>query len=194
MVSGVVRREEIVVPGDRVAVVEEFEPKYGFYEDLGIVRSSMVGYPVFDMDKRIVYIEKTLCRYPLPKPGDNVYCLVYEVSDRIAFAHILKVVGRSKVFQPPFTGILHISRLKKIKADNMRDIVKPGDNIYASIVSYCNNVYHLTISGPGFGVILARCPYCGSILERKEQSLVCVRCNVTEQRRISKYYGNFKVV
>ncbi|MCX8161474.1 MAG: exosome complex RNA-binding protein Csl4 [Candidatus Bathyarchaeota archaeon] len=194
MVSGVVRREEIVVPGDRVAVVEEFEPKYGFYEDLGIVRSSMVGYPVFDMDKRIVYIEKTLCRYPLPKPGDNIYCLVYEVNDRIAFAHILKVVGRSKVFQPPFTGILHISRLKKIKADNMRDIVKPGDNIYASIVSYCNNVYHLTISGPGFGVILARCPYCGSILERKEQSLVCVRCNVTEQRRISKYYGNFKVV
>ncbi|MEM2739414.1 MAG: exosome complex RNA-binding protein Csl4 [Candidatus Bathyarchaeia archaeon] len=194
MVNGVVRRGGIVIPGDRVAVVEEFEPKYGFYEDLGIVRSSMVGYPAFDMDKRTVYIERTLCRYPLPKPGDNVYCLAYEVSDRIAFAHILKVVGRPKVFQPPFTGILHISRLKKIKADNIKNIVKLGDHVYASIVSYCNNVYHLTISGPDFGVILARCPYCGSILDRKGESLLCARCNVTERRKISRYYGNLKII
>lgn len=194
MVSSVVRRGGIVLPGDRVAVIEEFEPKYGFYEELGIVRSSIAGYPVFDMNRRIVYIEKTLCRYPPPKLGDNVYCLVYEVGDRVAFTHILKVVGRSKVFQPPFTGILHISRLKRIKANSMRDIVKLGDNIYASIISYCNNVYHLTISGPDFGVILARCPYCGSVMERKEQSLICVKCGITEQRKISKYYGNFKIV
>jgi len=194
MVSGVVKRGGIVVPGERVAVIEEFEPKYGFYENSGIVRSLMVGYPLFDMHKRIVYIEGALCRYPPPKIGDNVYCVVYEVSEKMAFTRILKVVGRPKIFQPPFTGVLHISRLRKIKANSMRDIVKLGDHIYASIASYCNSVYHLNISGPDFGVILARCSYCGSILERRGHSLVCVRCDTTEQRKISKYYGNSRIV
>lgn len=194
MGSGVLKRGELVLPGDRVAVIEEFEPKYGFYEDLGIVRASIVGYPIFDMDKRIVYIEKTLSRNSIPRPGDNVYCIAYEVSDRIAFTHIIKVIGRPKVFQPPFTGVIHLSRLKKAKVNSIKEVVKLGDHLYASIISRRNNVYHLTISGPEFGVILARCPYCGLLLEKKEQNLVCSKCNIVEQRKISKYYGNFKIV
>lgn len=194
MEGRIVRGDQLVIPGDKVAVIEEFEPKSGFYENSGIVRAYKIGYPRFDMDNRVVSLEDVVGKPVIPKPGDSAYCRVTQVEDRIAVARILKLAGKEKVFQPPFIGVIQVSNVRHGKTLSVREWFKPGDLVYASILSYCNFVYHLSTKGPGYGVVLARCSKCYSFLERRSYRLICPSCNIVEQRKISRYYGSLRTL
>ena len=51
-------RKEKAIPGDKLAVVEEFEPGEGTYEVNGEIRASILGKINIDNKNKLITIEK----------------------------------------------------------------------------------------------------------------------------------------
>jgi len=180
-------RERVVMPGDYLCVEEEFLPgPWTYVDDNGVVRSLIVGTPVFDYTTRRVSVKPLKRRIMLPKQGDNVVGVVSAVKEDVA---VVKVIGFD-IYNPlknPITGLLHISQISETRIDSVYDAVRMGDLIRARVL---NNYVPLLLSikDPKYGVILAYCSKCGSVLVKKGETLVCPSCGSTERRKVSIDY------
>jgi len=179
--------KNVVMPGDRLCVEEEFLAGPGTYVDeSGVVRAAIVGIPVFDMASRRVSVRPLTRKTLLPKQGDVVVGVVSAVKEDIA---VVKVVGFEiySPFKNPITGLLHISQISESRIDSIYDALKLGDFIRAKVI---NNYVPLLLSikEPRLGVLLAYCSKCGAVLVRKDSALVCPRCGNSESRKISLDY------
>jgi len=180
-------RERVVMPGDYLCVEEEFLPGPGAYVDEnGIVRSLIVGTPIYDYTTRRVSVKPLKRRAMIPKQGDSVIGIVSAVKEDVA---IVKVIGFD-IYNPlknPITGILHISQISEARIESVYDAVRVGDLIRAKVL---NNYVPLLLSTkePKYGVLLAYCSRCGAVLVKKGDALVCPACGGSESRKVSIDY------
>jgi|Deesub1362B_J571_1020462.scaffolds.fasta_scaffold00004_55 exosome complex component CSL4 len=179
--------KKIVIPGDKLATIEEYIIKEGAYEDKqGFIRSLYLGSILIDP------IEKNLAVRPLKKLklidiGDTTIGRISNFSGIYAYVDIFVV--NNNVMDRKFTGTLHPPRYR-----NNRDIsrmYKFGDYIYAEVISKANRTIHLSIEKKEFGVILAFCSLCGRALvrDKKSKKVKCKVCNRYEDRKLSTKYG-----
>ncbi len=180
-------RRKIVTPGEGLCVEEEFLPGSGTYVDEGgVVRAAVIGEPVFDMASRRVNVRPLTRKNLLPKQGDIVVGVVSSVKEDIA---IIKVLGFEiyAPFKNPLTGLLHISQISESRIENIYDAIKLGDLVRAKVI---NNYVPLLLSTkePKLGVILAYCSKCGSVLIKKDSTLICPKCGNVEPRKVSIDY------
>jgi len=178
---------QLVLPGERLGVIEEFIPNTGTYVKDGVIYSKVVGRALLDFLNKRVSVYPLIQGPKIPRVGSIVLGQVSSVQTQNAVVRIYKI-GK-KQLSGFFTGILHISDVRLRYVESMFNVCKPGDIIRAKVISETNNTYHLSTKDKNLGVVYAFCSQCGYMLQPKRQIMRCPRCGKTEKRKIALDYG-----
>lgn len=178
---------QLVVPGDRLGVIEEFIPDIGTYVRDGVIYSRVVGRALLDFSTRKVSVYPVVERIKVPRIGSIVTGQVSNVQSDSAMVRIFRV--GDKDLSGAFVGLLHVSDVQMRYVDSMFDICKVGDILRAQVVSDKNRTYHLSTKDKDLGVLYAFCSRCGHMLTTRRQGLNCPNCGNTEFRKTTADYG-----
>ncbi len=184
------RSGDFVFPGDSLAVIEEFMPAEGTYEDNGKIKSLFVGEVVKDKrNKRIRVISKTGTP-PLLKKGTTVIGEVIEVKGQRVLVRIHSVKGSSRAPITSFVGGIHVSQVKNGYISKLTDAFRIGDIIEAKVSKMIGSSgIDLQTSPPELGVIKAMCTRCRHFMEKaSEDEVICPNCENREKRKLSINY------
>jgi exosome complex component CSL4 len=178
---------QIVLPGERLGVIEEFTPDTGTFVRDGIIYAMIVGRALRDFASRRVSVYPLVHEVLVPKVGSVVVGQVSGVQSENANVRIFQI--GEKMLSGVFVGVLHISDVHLRYVDSMFDICKAGDIIRARVISEKNQVYHLSTKDKDLGVLYAFCSRCGGTLESRRQGMHCPVCGNIEGRKTAFDYG-----
>jgi exosome complex component CSL4 len=177
----------VVVPGERLGVIEEFIPDANTFVTDGVIHAKVIGRALFDLAHKRVSVYKLAQGGKVPTTGSTILGQVSHTQSEIAGVRIFDVGG--KEVSDVFTGILHISDVHLRYVDSMFDVCKPGDIVRARVISEKNRTYHLYTKDKNLGVIYAFCSNCGGMLEPRRYSMHCPKCGRMERRKTAFDYG-----
>jgi exosome complex component CSL4 len=185
------RSERFVVPGERLGVIEEFDPGDGTYSEDGTIYSLVSGQVHLDLRNKRISIHP-LGKAPLvPMEGDIIIGQITTVQDKMANVRILEI--DAKPSQANFTAVIHVSTASQDYVGSLNEVFKVGDVLRAKVISVKNRTYQLATTEPELGVLYASCSKCGSPLTVQGPSLGCPSCRNMERRKIAKDYGSFSM-
>ncbi len=174
----------IVVPGEKLGVVEAYIGGEGTYQRDGVIYSKYVG--MLEVSGREVRVHRVR-EHGIPAVGQLVLA---EVTGKNGLIALTKVWGlwvsekKIKILKNPFTAAL-------IQHESTGEL-NVSDIIIARVSSIIGKQILLEMP-PGVkevGVVLSICGYCGALRKRYGYSLVCSNCGrVDTSIRISYYYG-----
>ncbi len=103
--------KKVVLPGEEVAVVEEYIPSEGTYEEDGKIMASMIGELELDEEEKTA---KVFPKNPMVilKPGTNVFCRITDSRASMAICEIVAVEGKDRENRRGYIG--DHSRLKSL--------------------------------------------------------------------------------
>ena len=52
-----IKEEEIVMPGEKLGIIEQYLPGYGTYDDDGEIKSSVLGSVKIDQKRKVISVE-----------------------------------------------------------------------------------------------------------------------------------------
>ena len=182
---------KLVIPGERLGVIEEFIPDSGTYVKDGIIFSKVIGRALVDLISKKVSVYPLVSETISPKISSIVLGQVGNAQSDNVLVKIFKV--GSKALSGVFTGIFHISDVQERYVNSMSDVVKPGDILRAKVISNKNKVYHLSTKDSGLGVLYAFCSRCSHILEPKRYDMQCPNCGNIERRKFALDYGKEEI-
>jgi exosome complex component CSL4 len=177
----------LVLPGERLGVIEEFIPDSGTYVTDGVIYSKIVGRALLDLQNRRVSVYPVVEGVVVPKVGTVVIGQIGNAQSDNALVKIFKI-GK-KQLTGTFGGILHVSDVSDRYVDSMSDVVKPGDIVRAKVLSGKNQIFHLSTNDQGLGILYAFCSRDGTLLEHQRYDLKCPKCGNVERRKIAPDYG-----
>ena len=178
---------QLVVPGERLGVIEEFIPDSGTYVKEGVIYSRVIGRVLIDLVRKRVSIHQLADGAKVPVTGSTVMGQVSNAQSDTAGVRIFEV--SDKGVNGAFVGILHVSDVAMRYVDSMYDICKAGDILRAKVISEKNRTYHLATKEKELGVVYAFCSSCGTLLEPRRQGMHCPKCGRLERRKIASDYG-----
>ena len=181
------RSGHLVLPGERLGVIEEFTPDSGTYSKDGVIYSKIIGRALMDMLNRRVSVYPLVSEASVPKVGTTVIGQVGNAQSDNVLVRIFRV-GPKRI-SGVFTGILHISDVQDRYVDSMNDVCRPGDIIRAKVISEKNQIYHLSTVDNDLGVLYGFCSRCGGMLESKRYDMRCTKCGNLEKRKTAPDYG-----
>jgi exosome complex component CSL4 len=184
--------EKEVFPGEKLAVIEEYNDGPGTYQEEGEVRSSEIGEPKLDSDRRAMVVKKATPDIIVPEKGMDIVAEVGSVARRDARIDIFMLNG--KLIHPTYSGVIHISDISRDYVKNIDMALKNGDIVKGKLVNVANRLNQTSLEGPEYGVIYAYCSRCGGLLEDQQGKLICPDCGRVERRKTAKSYGNEKLV
>jgi exosome complex component CSL4 len=177
----------LVVPGERLGVIEEFIPDSGTFVKDGVIYSKIVGHSLVDLQNRRVSVYPASEGAVVPKPGSVIIGQVGNAQSDNVLVRIF-VVGKKKI-SGEFGGILHISDVSDRYIDSMNDVCKPGDLVRAKVISEKNRIFHLSTNDKNLGIIDAFCSRDGTLLIQDRYDLRCPKCGNIERRKLAPDYG-----
>ncbi len=186
------RSGNLVVPGDRLGVIEEFIPDAGTYVKDGVIYSKIIGRALMDMLNRKVTVYPLKEGVKVPKAGATIIGQIGNAQSDNVLVRITGVVAKKRT-SGAFGGILHISDVSDRYIDSMNEVCKPGDIIRAKVISEKNQVFHLTTDDRNLGVIYAFCSNCGTLLEQRRNEMHCTKCGNIERRKTALDYGKEEI-
>lgn len=178
---------QLVLPGERLGVIEEFTPDTGTFVDNGVIYAMVVGRALRDLATRRVSVYPLAHEIRVPRLESVVVGQVANTQSENATVRIFQI--GDKLLSGVFSGVLHISDVHIRYVDSMFDVCKTGDVIRARVISIKNQIYHLSTKDKDLGVIYAFCSKCGKTLESKRQDMYCPKCGNIEKRKIVLDYG-----
>jgi len=181
------KRGDLVLPGERLGVIEEFVPDSGTFVKDGVIYAKLVGRSMMDPATRRVSVRPLGRAVVVPKVGDMIVGQVSMVQPESASVRVFQV--DQKRLSGVFAGVLHVSDVHLRYVDSMFEVCKAGDIIKARIISEKNQVYHLSTKDKDLGVAYAFCSNCGGLLEAKRQGMHCPKCGRIERRKTVLDYG-----
>lgn len=172
---------KLVTPGERVGVIEEYEPGEGTYVVDGVIYSSRLGFVEVDEERRRIVVKgKRLVG--VPEVGDEVIVKTTLVQRNIVNGVIIFINGVE--VDSCFVALLLLRGAQKK--------IFVGDLIRARVISRANGVVHVSVRGPEMGVVQTVCNHCGGRVVRYGANAVkCVECGAVEERLLSKEFGRF---
>jgi exosome complex component CSL4 len=183
---------QIVVPGDKLGVIEEFVPGLGTYVENDTIYSLTIGRALMDLLNKQVSIYPRTRASGVPRVGSTIVGQVSEAQSKQAVVHIFRVGNR--MLSGFFTGLLHISDVSLHYVETLNDVCKIGDIVRAKVVSDKNRTFHLSTNDKDLGVVYAFCSRCGYLLSlRKPPSLQCPACSNVEHRKTAQDYGKGEI-
>ena len=175
-----------VVPGERLGVVEEFDPGRGTVEVNGIVYSSQTGTAALDAKRHVVSVKTVTGPPVVPEEGSSIVGVVEKIQEKMAIINIVMVDGRK--MELPFTGMLHISNSSPRFERIMGEVCKPNDILKAKVIDTSQRIPKLTTVGRELGVIKAYCSRCGNELVLSGRILRGSVCRNVERRRLAEEF------
>jgi exosome complex component CSL4 len=185
------KRGHLVLPGERLGVIEEFIPDSGTYVKDGVIYSKLVGRALMDLLSKRVSVYPLISGATVPKVTSIVVGQVGNAQSDNVLVRIFQI--ESKKLSGVFTGILHISDVQERYVKSMNDVCKPGDIIRTKVISDKNQIYHLSTKDKDLGVVYAFCSRCSNLLELKRNEMRCPKCGNVERRKIALDYGKVDV-
>lgn len=180
-----------VLPGDEVAIAEEYMSGEGTYELNGKVYASAVG--ELDLDPREKVAKVVLDNPPVVlSEGETVIGQVTDAKPAMAIVSIIALEGSARSVSSETLASIHVSKLSSSYVEDAGDVMRPGDIVRATVIQVEPSV-QLSTAGPHFGVIRALCSRCRNPLEKRGHSLYCERDDLTENRKIADDYRNFEL-
>jgi len=177
----------IVLPGERLGVIEEFIPDSGTYVKDSVIYSKIIGHVLMDLLNKRVSVYPLVNSAVTPKLGTTVLGQVGNAQTDNALVRIFKV-GNKKV-SGVFGGMLHISDVSDRYITSMNEVCKSGDIIRAKVISEKNQIYHLATQDKHLGVLYAFCSRCSTITNLDHYELRCPKCGNIEKRKTAIDYG-----
>ncbi|MDD3730595.1 MAG: exosome complex RNA-binding protein Csl4 [Endomicrobiaceae bacterium] len=177
----------LVMPGERLGVIEEFIPDSGTYVKDGVIYSKIIGHSLVDLQSRRVQVYPIAQGAIVPKVGTVVIGQVGNAQSDNVLVKIFKI-GK-KELTGTFGGILHVSDVSDRYIDQMSDVIKPGDLLRAKVISEKNQIFHLSTNDKNLGIIHAFCSRDGTLLNQDRYELKCPKCGNVERRKIAPDYG-----
>jgi exosome complex RNA-binding protein Csl4 len=175
-----------VVPGDKIAVIEEFLPDETCFEQDGSILSMTIGEVIPDQKKHKITVKPLKQIFELRRGDVGVGRVVY-VKKQIASVDI-HMVNDIKI-PLPVNSILHVSEASKRFVKNMYEVTRPGDWLKFKIVRTMKPVY-ISLIGEGLGVVIAQCNHCGHDLKfLRRNTLKCPNCELIQNRVTSRSFG-----
>jgi len=181
----------LVLPGERLGVIEEFIPDSGTYVKDGVIFSKIVGRSLVDLQNRRVSVYPVGSGVVVPKVSTVVIGQIGNAQSDNVLVKIFRI-GHKKL-SGNFGGILHVSDVSDRYVDSMSDVAKPGDIVRAKVLSDKNQIFHLSTNDKGLGVLYAFCSRCGTLLEQHGYDLKCSKCGNVETRKIAPDYGKEQI-
>ena len=165
-----------VLPGDKIAITEEYEAGNNACDDGHIVRSTVIGENEIDKKGRLVHV-KNHKPIPIPKEGDIVIGTVEAVMGSMMVV-LIKYIN-SKPVNSQVECICPTKNIRKRNVALVKDLVK------LKIVGHLNGAIHTTIQDPSLGVLFTKCRKCGMDVKPHRDIIKCVECGWTDDRKIS---------
>lgn len=181
----------LVLPGERLGVIEEFIPDSGTFVVDGVIYSKIIGRALMDLVNRRVSVYPLINGAVTPKVSSVVIGQVGNAQSDNVLVKIF-TVGRKKI-SGTFGGILHVSDVSDRYVNSMSDVCKPGDIIKAKVISEKNRIYHLSTNDKGLGVMYAFCSRDSTLLVPERYELRCPKCGNIERRKMAPDYGKEEI-
>ncbi len=177
----------LVMPGERLGVIEEFIPDSGTYVKDGVIYSKIIGRSLLDLQNRRVSVYPVTEGAVVPKVGTIVIGQIGNAQSDNVLVKIFRI-GKKKL-TGNFGGILHVSDVSDRYVDSMSDVCKPGDIVRAKVISEKNKMFHLSTNDKNLGIVHAFCSRDAALLEQERYDLKCPKCGNVERRKIAPDYG-----
>lgn len=184
--------EKEVFPGERLAVIEEYNEGEGTYQSDGEVRSAEIGVTRHDGANRSVAVMKKTPEIIVPMEGMLAVAEVGSVARRDARVNIFMLNGRH--IHPTYSGVIHISDISRDYTKNIDMALRNGDTVKGRIVNVKNRLNQMSLADPEYGVVYAYCSRCGGLLELDRGRLTCPDCGRVERRKTARSYGKEELV
>jgi exosome complex component CSL4 len=185
-----------ILPGEQVALIEEFEGGKNTYITDGTIRSAAVGTRVYDFKRRIVKINQKNSPM-LPKIGDILVGYIEMLFGSMISVRVLYINEKRS-----YAGFSAIASTRtggsnsggsggwRERGDRRgRTIFRVGDIIRGRVISLLNSTIHITIDEKEFGVLYTLCFNCGGDTVRVHNSVKCIECGMYEDRKLTYDYG-----
>lgn len=181
-----------VLPGDKLAVSEEFLPGQHTYDNAGLIRALVAGSVQKDMKSMEISV-KPAVEPEIIKVDDWITGQVEATQANSANVHIFFHNG--KPTHKDFSGMLSLRGLSGGGRGARRTTpVKSGDVVRCRVVSLLNGIIHLSIDEPDMGVVAALCGNCGKPLLRGSSTKAkCDECGNVEERKLARDFGTTPV-
>lgn len=182
------KKEKIVLPGDEVAVAEEYLAGEGTYDYEGKILASSVGTVELDKERMIAKVKPFNPPIKLRR-SDVVIAVVTDMRGSLGTAEVLMVEGKERGISGNKIGSIHVSKISQSYTSDVREAFRIGDIIRATVIQTKPSL-QLSTSGSKFGVLRALCTRCRAPLVLRGKSLFCPRCKRTESRKIASDYAS----
>ena len=176
-----------VLPGDKVAVSEEFLPGRHTYDDSGLIRALAVGGVRKDLKSMEISVDPA-AEADTIKMGDWVTGQVEIAQSNSAGVKIYYLNG--KPTNKEFSGTISLRGMGVGRGPRRGSPVKLGDIVRCRVFSLLNGIIHLSIEEPEMGVVHALCGNCGRPLLRGGSNRAkCDECGNVEERKLAEDFG-----
>ena len=177
-----------VLPGDKLAVSEEFLPGQHTYDDSGLIRALTAGTVVKDAKNMEISV-KPVVQPQIIKVDDWITGQVE--GSQANSANVMIYFLNGKMTHKEFSGMLNLRGLTGGGRGARRTTpVKMGDIVRCRVFSLVNGIIHLTIDEPDMGVVAALCGNCGRPLLRGSATKAkCDECGNVEERKLARDFG-----
>lgn len=173
-----------VLPGDALAISEEFLPGKNAYDANGTIRALLMGTEVKDLAQREIGVKPAVIA-KTPSLGDVVTGQIETAQSSVSNLKIYYINGKPNA--AGFVGLIFL-REERGGRGMRRTQVKLGDIVRAKVVSTVNAMIHLTINEPHLGVIATLCSNCGSPIAGGNRGR-CTVCGNQEDRKFADDFG-----
>ncbi|HIJ00557.1 MAG: exosome complex component [Candidatus Methanomethylophilaceae archaeon] len=181
-------KTRIVLPGDEVAVEEEYLASEGTYNQNGIIFASQYGKLILNQEEMTAEVMPYNPPNVLRK-GDTVYAIISDIKPTMATCDVIAKEGVMRSVTGDTYGTIHVSKISPGYTEDISKELRKGDIIRGKVVQTKPSLQIVTVD-PHLGVVLARCSKCHKYLIRKGNSLWCEDCERKETRKIADDYGN----
>lgn len=178
---------KLVIPGDVVAIAEEYSPGKGTYEMDGKIIVSEAGELVMDSKTHTAAVQP-INPVAEPKKKDHVLAVISDVRSSMAICELLSIEGTDRAVTGEREATLHVSTISSQYVESVGQAVRVGDVIRAEVIQSTPSVQLSTVNSH-MGVLAAHCGRCRSVLISKDRSLYCEECERFEKRKIADDYG-----
>ena len=165
-----------VLPGDKIAVIEEYEAGKNACHDGHVVRATVIGQSEIDKETRVVNVNSHKST-SIPEKGDIIIGTVEAVLGSM-IAVMIKYVNSEPV-KAQVECICPTKYVRKRNVALVKDLVK------LKIVGQLNGAIHATIQEPELGVLFTKCRKCGMDVKPLRDIVKCIECGWTDDRKLS---------
>lgn len=175
------KKGNIVLPGDKLATIEEFMPGAGSAAIGESIVSTVVGGREPDMSSRVMKVKPLkIASESLPKVGDYITGSVD--SAQSSMAQITVDAINDKASHSEFSGMLSLREDRRRRTNPIR----AGDVIRAKVTSTKNSIFHLSLDDENCGVVHTVCSNCGGgVVALGRDRIKCRECGFVDERYLS---------